>query len=43
MKTELAFVATQVDGAVITNTGHWIMEEQPKQAIAILTAWLAKK
>lgn len=42
MKSELAFVATHVDGAVITDSGHWIMEEQPKQALAIITSWLAR-
>ncbi len=43
MKTELDFVATHVDSAVIANSGHWIMEEQPQQALAVITAWLAKK
>ena len=33
MKTELESVATHVEGAVITDSGHWIMEEQPKQAV----------
>ena len=43
MKTELEFVAMHVDGAVISNSGHWIMEEQPQQAIAVITAWLARR
>ncbi len=40
MKTELESVATHVDGAVIVNSGHWIMEEQPKQAIDIIVPYL---
>jgi pimeloyl-ACP methyl ester carboxylesterase len=43
MKTELESVATHVDGAVIANSGHWIMEEQPGQAVDIIVAYLAKK
>jgi pimeloyl-ACP methyl ester carboxylesterase len=33
---EIAFAASDVRGAVIKNSGHWIMEEQPDQAIALL-------
>jgi pimeloyl-ACP methyl ester carboxylesterase len=40
MKTELESVAMHVDGAVITNAGHWIMEEQPKQAVEVIVAYL---
>jgi pimeloyl-ACP methyl ester carboxylesterase len=40
MKAELEFVATNVQGVVITNAGHWIMEEQPQQAIAALTQFV---
>jgi len=40
MKAELESVATHVDGAVITNSGHWIMEEQPKQAVDVIVAYL---
>jgi len=40
MRTELEFVATTVEGAVITNAGHWIMEEQPEQAIAVITRFV---
>jgi pimeloyl-ACP methyl ester carboxylesterase len=43
MKTELESVASHVDGAVITNSGHWIMEEQPRQAVDIIVNYLAKK
>jgi pimeloyl-ACP methyl ester carboxylesterase len=41
MKTELESVATNVQGAVITDAGHWIMEEQPGQAVAIIVPFLA--
>ena len=41
MKSELEFIASDVQGAVITDSGHWIMEEQPQQAIAIITKFIA--
>jgi pimeloyl-ACP methyl ester carboxylesterase len=43
MKAELEFVASDVQGAVITDSGHWIMEEQPQQAVAIITEFIAGK
>jgi pimeloyl-ACP methyl ester carboxylesterase len=43
MKAELEFVASDVQGAVITDSGHWIMEEQPQQAIAVITRFIAGK
>lgn len=42
MKTELEYVATNVEGGVIRNSGHWIMEEQPDQAIDLIVPFLAK-
>jgi pimeloyl-ACP methyl ester carboxylesterase len=36
LATEVGFAANDVKGAVIKNSGHWIMEEQPDQALAIL-------
>ena len=41
MKSELEFVASGVQGAVITDSGHWIMKEQPQQALAIITKFIA--
>jgi pimeloyl-ACP methyl ester carboxylesterase/quercetin dioxygenase-like cupin family protein len=41
MKTELETMASDVQGAVITDSGHWIMEEQPQQAIDIITNYIA--
>jgi pimeloyl-ACP methyl ester carboxylesterase len=43
MKSELEAVATHVEGVVITGSGHWIMEEQPQQAVTVITTWLGKK
>ena len=40
---EIGFAATNVRGAVINNSGHWIMEEQPQQAIAIIIPFLEEK
>jgi pimeloyl-ACP methyl ester carboxylesterase len=40
LATEVAFAANDVHGTVIKNSGHWIMEEQPDQAIAILLPFI---
>ena len=40
LATEIGFAASNVRGAVITNSGHWIMEEQPEQAIATIVPFL---
>jgi pimeloyl-ACP methyl ester carboxylesterase len=40
MKTELDSVASNVQGAVIADSGHWIMEEQPQQAVAIISRFI---
>jgi pimeloyl-ACP methyl ester carboxylesterase len=42
IQTEIAAVADNVQGAVITDSGHWIMEEQPQQAIQVIEAYLRK-
>jgi pimeloyl-ACP methyl ester carboxylesterase len=36
----LRFVATDVTAAVIPNSGHWIMEEQPAFAVRMISGWL---
>ncbi|MBS0532749.1 MAG: alpha/beta hydrolase [Proteobacteria bacterium] len=36
-------VATNVQGGIIKNSGHWIMEEQPKQTVGLIKAFLDKK
>jgi pimeloyl-ACP methyl ester carboxylesterase len=43
MADELRFVATNVTGSVITNSGHWLMEEQPAATVAAVTNFLSKK
>jgi pimeloyl-ACP methyl ester carboxylesterase len=37
---EVGFAAADVRAAVIENSGHWIMEEQPEQAIGIILSFL---
>ena len=34
---------TDVTSAVIPNSGHWLMEEQPKATIAAIVAFLSKR
>ena len=43
MADDLRFVATDVDFVVISNSGHWLMEEQPAAMVAAITAFLNKK
>jgi pimeloyl-ACP methyl ester carboxylesterase len=43
LATEIGFAASNVRSAVINNSGHWIMEEQPQQAIAIIVPFLEGK
>ena len=38
--TEIGFVAADVRTAVIKDSGHWIMEEQPEQAVSIILSFL---
>lgn len=37
---EVGLVAANVRSAVIEGSGHWIMEEQPEQAVAVITPFL---
>ena len=39
----VAIVGRDVHGAVITDAGHWIMEEQPAQAVAVIVPFLSKR
>jgi pimeloyl-ACP methyl ester carboxylesterase len=43
MADDLRFVAANVTGAVVPNSGHWLMEEQPAATIAVIREFLAKK
>jgi pimeloyl-ACP methyl ester carboxylesterase len=36
LATEIGFAAADVRSAVISDSGHWIMEEQPEQGIPII-------
>jgi pimeloyl-ACP methyl ester carboxylesterase len=40
LATEVGFAAENVRAAVIKDSGHWIMEEQPAQALAIILPFL---
>jgi pimeloyl-ACP methyl ester carboxylesterase len=40
LTAEVGFAATDVRAAVIKDSGHWIMEEQPEQALAIILSFL---
>jgi pimeloyl-ACP methyl ester carboxylesterase len=40
---ELSSVASNVKGEAIVNSGHWIMEEQPKQAIDLIVGFIDGK
>ncbi|MEI9989958.1 MAG: alpha/beta hydrolase [Rhizomicrobium sp.] len=42
MKTELDFVASNVQGGVIPNSGHWIMEENPAATVEMVMGFLEK-
>ena len=36
-------VGTNVEGGIITGSGHWIMEEQPEQTVSKVRAVLDGK
>jgi len=38
----LRFVASDVIGQVIANSGHWLMEEQPAATVAAIKGFLGK-
>jgi pimeloyl-ACP methyl ester carboxylesterase len=42
MATELAFVADDVKGGVVPNSGHWIMEENPTATTKMIVDFLSK-
>jgi pimeloyl-ACP methyl ester carboxylesterase len=39
---DLSFVAGNVTSAIVPNSGHWIMEENPQATIKLVTDFLAK-
>jgi pimeloyl-ACP methyl ester carboxylesterase len=40
MAAIMRFAATDVKEAVVTNAGHWLMEAQPAQTIALIRDFL---
>jgi pimeloyl-ACP methyl ester carboxylesterase len=38
----LRFVASNVTGAIVPNSGHWIMEENPQATIKIVMEFLSR-
>jgi pimeloyl-ACP methyl ester carboxylesterase len=40
---DVRFVASDVTGGIIENSGHWIMEEQPKQTTAAIVNFIDKQ
>ena len=40
---DLRFVATNVTGLVIPNSGHWLMEEQPAATVAAVCNFLDQR
>ena len=42
LAAEIGFAASNVRAAVIKDAGHWIMEEQPDQAITVITSFLVE-
>lgn len=36
-------VGANVEGGIVKNSGHWIMEEQPDQTVALVRAFLDRK
>jgi pimeloyl-ACP methyl ester carboxylesterase len=42
MATVMRFAATDVTEAVVPNSGHWVMEENPQATIKLITDFLAK-
>ena len=38
----LRFVATNVTGGIVPDSGHWIMEENPQATVKLVTEFLAK-
>jgi pimeloyl-ACP methyl ester carboxylesterase len=38
----LRFVATNVTGGIVPDSGHWVMEENPRAIVELVTAFLGK-
>ena len=42
LATEIGFVATDVKPLAIPDSGHWLMEEQPKRTVAAIVQFIGK-
>ncbi len=42
MAAVMRFAASNVTQGIVSNSGHWIMEENPTATIALVTGFLAK-
>ena len=42
VRPSLRFAAENVQGAVVPHSGHWVMEENPSDTMALVLAFLAK-
>lgn len=42
MADDLRFVAADVTSGIVTDSGHWVMEEQPQQTIAAIVKFIDK-
>jgi pimeloyl-ACP methyl ester carboxylesterase len=42
MADELRFAAENVEGAIVPHSGHWVMEENPADTMALVMKFLAK-
>jgi hypothetical protein len=42
MATEFGFVASDVKGGFVANSGHWIMEENPAATTKMIVDFLTK-
>jgi len=40
MAAVMRFTATDVTGAVVANSGHWLMEEQPDATVKLVRDFL---
>jgi pimeloyl-ACP methyl ester carboxylesterase len=42
MAEELRYVASDVTGGIVPESGHWIMEENPQATVELVTKFLRK-
>ena len=39
----VAYAQSSVTSQIVANSGHWLMEEQPKSTLAAITAFIGKQ